>query len=330
MNGRIYDPRLHRFLQPDNNLQEPYNTQNYNRYGYVLYNPLKYTDPSGEFTWSDLVSGLAIVAGAILVVVGGPAGVLLGYKLIGAGVTHFGATATRLANSGGTWDEASNYVGFNSPTIEIPTNLVGGGKKDVSNRNNPVENHNFTSTSNTGKGIEPKNVFEYEYKYPRTMGVLKQLSDYVGSNKGILKSLSLYSGFSENDVIEKLKFFKGNQKLTIEDLTWHKYHPEGITISSSDIRLEIANAVKLERLNINREIQSQSFFIAVTILHEFVHAGRRENGLNESEGEMGWAWEMNTFNSTITPYNSSNMYKFYNWNFIDPKKQNFKFNFIPN
>jgi RHS repeat-associated protein len=49
MNGRLYDPKLHRFLQPDNNIQDPNNTQNYNRYGYVLNNPLKYTDPSGEF-----------------------------------------------------------------------------------------------------------------------------------------------------------------------------------------------------------------------------------------------------------------------------------------
>ncbi|MCD0467646.1 RHS repeat-associated core domain-containing protein [Flavobacterium sp. ENC] len=49
MNGRIYDPNLHRFLQPDNNIQDPFNTQNYNRYGYVLNNPLKYTDRSGEF-----------------------------------------------------------------------------------------------------------------------------------------------------------------------------------------------------------------------------------------------------------------------------------------
>lgn len=48
MNGRIYDPKLHRFLQPDNFVQDPSNTQNYNRYGYVLNNPLKYTDPSGE------------------------------------------------------------------------------------------------------------------------------------------------------------------------------------------------------------------------------------------------------------------------------------------
>jgi RHS repeat-associated protein len=49
MNGRLYDPKLHRFLQPDNNIQDPHNTQNYNRYGYVLNNPNKYTDPSGEF-----------------------------------------------------------------------------------------------------------------------------------------------------------------------------------------------------------------------------------------------------------------------------------------
>jgi RHS repeat-associated protein len=48
MNGRLYDSMLHRFLQPDNNIQDPFNTQNYNRYGYVLNNPLKYTDPSGE------------------------------------------------------------------------------------------------------------------------------------------------------------------------------------------------------------------------------------------------------------------------------------------
>ncbi len=48
MNGRLYDPLVHRFLQPDNNLQDPSNTQNYNRYAYVMNNPLKYTDYSGE------------------------------------------------------------------------------------------------------------------------------------------------------------------------------------------------------------------------------------------------------------------------------------------
>lgn len=49
MNGRIYDPTLGRFLQADPHIQAPTNSQNYNRYSYVLNNPLSYTDPSGYF-----------------------------------------------------------------------------------------------------------------------------------------------------------------------------------------------------------------------------------------------------------------------------------------
>ena len=64
MNARLYDPALHRFLQPDNYVQDPFNTQNFNRYGYVLNNPLLYTDPTGEefFTLTTLaVIGLGTI-----------------------------------------------------------------------------------------------------------------------------------------------------------------------------------------------------------------------------------------------------------------------------
>lgn len=49
MNGRVYDPLTGRFLSPDPFVQSPDNLQNLNRYGYVLNNPLSYTDPSGFF-----------------------------------------------------------------------------------------------------------------------------------------------------------------------------------------------------------------------------------------------------------------------------------------
>ena len=62
MNGRLYDPILHRFLAPDNYVQDPFNTQNFNRYGYVLNNPLLYTDPSGEF-WHIVIG--AVVGGVV-------------------------------------------------------------------------------------------------------------------------------------------------------------------------------------------------------------------------------------------------------------------------
>lgn len=48
MNGRMYDPVVGRMLSPDNYVQNPYSTQNYNRYSYVANNPMKYTDPSGQ------------------------------------------------------------------------------------------------------------------------------------------------------------------------------------------------------------------------------------------------------------------------------------------
>jgi len=50
MNGRIYDPELGRMLSPDPFVQVPEYSQNFNRFSYVMNNPLNMTDPSG-FSW---------------------------------------------------------------------------------------------------------------------------------------------------------------------------------------------------------------------------------------------------------------------------------------
>ncbi len=52
MNGRVYDPRIGRFVSPDPIVQSPTFSQSYNRYAYVFNNPLAYTDPSGFAGWS--------------------------------------------------------------------------------------------------------------------------------------------------------------------------------------------------------------------------------------------------------------------------------------
>jgi len=83
MNGRVYDPFLARFLSPDPQLQSPDYSQNYNRYSYAWNNPLKYTDPSGEFI--HLVIGAAI---------GGVFNWLAnGAQFNAAGLGHFGVGA---------------------------------------------------------------------------------------------------------------------------------------------------------------------------------------------------------------------------------------------
>lgn len=64
MNARLYDPVVGRFLSPDPYVQAPGMSQSFNRYSYALNNPLKYTDPNGEFAWIPFAIGM-YVGGAI-------------------------------------------------------------------------------------------------------------------------------------------------------------------------------------------------------------------------------------------------------------------------
>ncbi len=57
MNGRLYDPYTGRMLSADPFIQAPYMLQNYNRYSYVMNNPLSLTDPSGHF-WQYVVAAM--------------------------------------------------------------------------------------------------------------------------------------------------------------------------------------------------------------------------------------------------------------------------------
>nr|MBP8603300.1 hypothetical protein [Bacteroidaceae bacterium] len=58
----VYDPLTAQFFSPDPFVLAPDNWLNYNRYAYCLNNPLKYTDPDGE--WVHIVVG-AVVGGVV-------------------------------------------------------------------------------------------------------------------------------------------------------------------------------------------------------------------------------------------------------------------------
>jgi RHS repeat-associated protein len=68
MNGRIYDPLVGRFMSADPFIQAPSMLQSYNRYAYVMNNPLNLTDPSGYSWWTRIrgtvVRAIAAVADA--------------------------------------------------------------------------------------------------------------------------------------------------------------------------------------------------------------------------------------------------------------------------
>src|SRR5690606_38797882 len=64
MNGRIFDPRLARFMQADPYIQAATHSQSYNRYSYTFNNPLNATDPSGYIAWGPILKGIAWIVGS--------------------------------------------------------------------------------------------------------------------------------------------------------------------------------------------------------------------------------------------------------------------------
>ena len=110
MNARLYDPLVGRFLAPDPFVQEPDFTQNFNRYSYCLNNPLKYTDPNGEFVFTTTVM-VSLFVGSVI---GIGAGVWQGVKIAEAkGLTGWDKALTIAGGGliGGVAGFASGYVG---------------------------------------------------------------------------------------------------------------------------------------------------------------------------------------------------------------------------
>jgi len=62
--SRYYNPKLARFIQPDTVIPDATHLQSYNRYSYVVNNPLKYVDPTGHF-FGYAGGGINISIGAI-------------------------------------------------------------------------------------------------------------------------------------------------------------------------------------------------------------------------------------------------------------------------
>ncbi len=118
MNGRMYDPVMSSFLSVDNYVQNPDFSQNFNRYAYCYNNPLKYTDPDGEW--------IQILIGAVI---GGVTNLACNWGRIdtfGEGLAYFGIGAAAGALGAATCGAAAGVfgtVGFAGASL---TGAAGG------------------------------------------------------------------------------------------------------------------------------------------------------------------------------------------------------------
>ncbi|GAA5484538.1 RHS repeat domain-containing protein [Haloferula sargassicola] len=136
MNGRIYDPELGRFLSPDPYVQVPEFSQNFNRYSYVLNNPLSATDPSGHSWLKDNWITIVVLVVVAIVTYG------VGTAFVGAAAGTTGtvfatagtaATATAAATAGSLTLTGMATVGAIAGFVggALSTALAGGSVSDI-------------------------------------------------------------------------------------------------------------------------------------------------------------------------------------------------------
>ncbi len=101
MNGRVYDPKLGRFMSANPHIQAPMDTQSLNRYSYVLNNPMSATDPSGYFfkkLWNKIRPFVSAIVGTALIYFTG--GTASPFVASWGGAATAGAIAGAAANGG--------------------------------------------------------------------------------------------------------------------------------------------------------------------------------------------------------------------------------------
>ncbi len=192
MGGRLYDPEIAQFLSPDNYVQLPDYSQSFNRYSYCLNNPLRYSDPSGQwFGLDDL-----IVAGA---------GLVAGYISHGISTHHWGLGALGAAVSGAV----TGWVGYNLGGAAA-LGMSGAWNQAASIGVNTLANHLLPSMSDDvacfSFGVSPTfgwgmgsvslgfsvNTSVHAGKFSFTIGTGGGTSPLAGSSYGGLSATARY------------------------------------------------------------------------------------------------------------------------------------------
>jgi RHS repeat-associated protein len=170
--ARYYDPELARFIQADSLVPNREFSQAYNRYAYCYNNPLKFTDPTGQFVFAVawfiiqnyLTTQLTLQAIIVKMAVGAAVSVAMGGSplqgalsgLIGAvgnAIHPLAAIAMNAATAsvGGKFDGAGFVINSIPHVVRLVSMMDPGGQTEIALQEENVSLQQ-ASTGNSGAG----------------------------------------------------------------------------------------------------------------------------------------------------------------------------------
>ena len=198
--ARYYDPTYAQFTQPDIIIQDVYNPQTLNRYSYVLNNPMKYTDPTGNF-WQ-FAALPALVSNPVGWVILGIMTVATVYSIISASTVSTAATVTGgkaiqsvIPTGGGTTISGGGGSTGNAPILtggsDVNPPTMGGSGNLINDINNRIGDITQAAGDQWGKGTFKGSQENFKWHYD-------QYGKGIGEEKFSIGANSLKNRFEAN------------------------------------------------------------------------------------------------------------------------------------
>jgi RHS repeat-associated protein len=199
--ARYYNPHIGRFAQPDKLLADVYDPQQLNRYAYVRNNPLKYTDPSGNFIFLAAIPLTAWLVGAALataaVYFSTPMGKETTKTVATTIVNGLHTAAQVITNAGKTIINSNNNNKQSPQTNSQPTNSkppTGGNPTGNTPKSpNPFNNIKDIATIATGTNV----VYQAAVNGQKYFGITNDFFRRLGEHGARFTSMNIIPGLDK-------------------------------------------------------------------------------------------------------------------------------------
>lgn len=217
-------------------------------------------------------------------------------------------------NAGGPNDYANPVGWYDDPNPYWTYRYVGFQQPDFPIFND-IADAPFTWSFSTDDGstftdpdpsLEPAFQFDasdnYETKYPNFTNMVKGLKTFVKNSPEVLSALQAYSGFSKQDILNKLTFGQG-PTIKVEEMSG-RYAFYNKNNGASTLHVRASYVRGLEQSQLPSTKKATAFLLAISILHEFVHYGTSVNNKSEGIYDFGFGFERDAFNVIVDDDNA--------------------------